>query len=126
MVIVESLVKQFQAPEGTLRAVDMVSFHVKEGAFYTLLGPSGCGKTTTLRCVAGLEFPDGGSILLGGLSRLRNIERRAEVPWLARIPLVGFLLKSEGYNDEKETLMILIRAQITDVREEMAKVERRY
>ena len=71
-------------------------------------------------------IPDGGSILLGGLSRLRNIERRAEVPWLARIPLVGFLLKEEGYNDEKETLMILIRAQISDVREEMAKIEGQY
>ena len=34
--------------------------------------------------------PDGGSILIGGLSRLRNIERRAEVPFLAKIPLLGF------------------------------------
>jgi len=66
MVIVESLVKQFQTTEGTLNAVDSVRFHVKEGAFYTLLGPSGCGKTTTLRCVAGLENPDSGSIRIGG------------------------------------------------------------
>jgi len=32
----------------------------------TLLGPSGCGKTTTLRCIAGLERPDGGEIRIGG------------------------------------------------------------
>ncbi|MFT4537599.1 MAG: tetratricopeptide (TPR) repeat protein [Planctomycetota bacterium] len=72
-------------------------------------------------------IPDGGSILLGGLSDIRNIERRAEVPWLARIPILGFLFKSEGYNDERTSLMILIRARITDVREEATqKLERRY
>ncbi|MDP6955826.1 MAG: hypothetical protein QF599_07600, partial [Planctomycetota bacterium] len=68
-------------------------------------------------------IPDGGSILLGGLSNIRNIERRAEVPWFARIPVLGFLFKEEGYSDEKESLMILIRAHITDVREELAKIE---
>jgi iron(III) transport system ATP-binding protein len=47
-------------------AVDRVSFEVEAGAFYTLLGPSGCGKTTTLRCVAGLERPDAGEILIDG------------------------------------------------------------
>lgn len=70
-------------------------------------------------------IPDGGSILLGGLSNIRNIERRAEVPWLAKLPLVGFLLKQEGYNDENKTLMILIRAHITDVRDEIHKLETR-
>ena len=49
-----------------VKVVSGVSFDVEEGAFYTLLGPSGCGKTTTLRCVAGLERPDGGSITLDG------------------------------------------------------------
>lgn len=47
-------------------AVDGVSFVVKEGEVVSLLGPSGCGKTTTLRCLAGLEFPDQGSITIGG------------------------------------------------------------
>ena len=71
-------------------------------------------------------IPDGGSILLGGLSNIRNIERRAEVPWLAQIPIVGFFFKREGYSDENETLMILIRARITDVREEVSKIEASY
>lgn len=72
------------------------------------------------------QIPDGGSILLGGLTDIRNIERRAEVPWIAQIPLVGFFFKSEGYSDENESLMILIKASIIDVREEIGKIEAAY
>jgi iron(III) transport system ATP-binding protein len=42
-----------------------VSFSVAPGELFTLLGPSGSGKTTALRCVAGLERPDSGTIALG-------------------------------------------------------------
>ena len=51
---------------GDFTAVDGVSLKVGKGQFVCLLGPSGCGKTTTLRCVAGLEEPDDGDILIGG------------------------------------------------------------
>jgi len=70
-------------------------------------------------------IPDGGSIMLGGLSSIRNIERRAEVPWIARVPIIGFFFKQEGYNDENKSLLILIRARITDVRDELKKLEQR-
>src|SRR3990172_4275211 len=60
-VIVNRLSKSF----GKVKAVDDVSFEVKEGEMVTLLGPSGCGKTTTLRLIAGLEKPDRGEIYLG-------------------------------------------------------------
>src|SRR3989338_3340608 len=43
-------------------AVDGISFSVAEGEFVTLLGPSGSGKSTVLRCIAGLEEPDEGTI----------------------------------------------------------------
>jgi multiple sugar transport system ATP-binding protein len=46
-------------------ALDHVSLVIDPGTFVTLLGPSGCGKTTLLRCVAGLEDPDGGEIYIG-------------------------------------------------------------
>ncbi|MEM1452944.1 MAG: hypothetical protein AAF957_18320 [Planctomycetota bacterium] len=72
-------------------------------------------------------LPDGGSLLLGGLSRIRNVERRAEVPWIGRVPLLGFLFKQEGYNDEKNSLMILVKATITDIRESVEnKLEAQY
>jgi iron(III) transport system ATP-binding protein len=64
MIQVTDLVKIYET--GAVRAVDEVSFTVNEGEFYTLLGPSGCGKTTTLRCVAGLERANAGTIELDG------------------------------------------------------------
>ena len=53
---------------GSFLAVSDVSLTVERGQFVCLLGPSGCGKTTTLRCVAGLETPDDGEILIAGRS----------------------------------------------------------
>ena len=52
------------AGHAEVHAVDGVSFGIASGRFLTLLGPSGCGKTTTLRCLAGLERPDAGRIVL--------------------------------------------------------------
>jgi spermidine/putrescine transport system ATP-binding protein len=49
-------------------AVDHVSMQIRDGEFFSMLGPSGCGKTTTLRMIAGFEFPTSGDILLHGRS----------------------------------------------------------
>jgi sn-glycerol 3-phosphate transport system ATP-binding protein len=51
---------------GAMRAVDDVSLTADDGTLLVLLGPSGCGKSTTLRLIAGLEQPDGGTIAIGG------------------------------------------------------------
>jgi len=58
---IRNLTKRF----GKVVAVDDFSLEIEPGSFLTLLGPSGCGKTTLLRCVAGLEDPDGGEIYIG-------------------------------------------------------------
>jgi len=59
---IENLFKKF----GTMVAVNHIYLEVKKGEILTLLGPSGCGKTTTLRCIAGLERPDEGDVLIDG------------------------------------------------------------
>jgi iron(III) transport system ATP-binding protein len=55
-----------RAGAGEVRAVDNVTFGIERGQFVTLLGPSGCGKTTTLRLIAGFEFPTTGRMILDG------------------------------------------------------------
>ena len=47
-------------------AVNRIDLEVQQGEMLTLLGPSGCGKTTTLRCIAGLETPQEGDIVIDG------------------------------------------------------------
>jgi iron(III) transport system ATP-binding protein len=66
MLAVSDLAKSFVSPDGAVKAVDSVSFSVAPAQCYALLGPSGCGKTTILRCVAGLEQAEQGSIAIGG------------------------------------------------------------
>lgn len=58
----QSITKQF----GDVAAVNGITLEVEKGTFVCLVGPSGCGKTTTLRMVAGLEFPTQGVITLNG------------------------------------------------------------
>ena len=49
---------------GSVKALDDVSFTVREGEFFSMLGPSGSGKTTSLRLMAGFEQPDSGDLTL--------------------------------------------------------------
>jgi iron(III) transport system ATP-binding protein len=60
-ITVQGLSKTF----GRERALNDVSFSVRDKEFLTLLGPSGCGKTTTLMSIAGFQRPDAGTISCG-------------------------------------------------------------
>lgn len=64
---------------GTATAVDDLTLDVQPGEFLSLLGPSGCGKTTTLRMIAGFEYPDAGDIRISGRSVLNLPPYRREV-----------------------------------------------
>jgi len=62
-VTLRQLTKTFDS--SGLPALRDLSLVVRDGEFLVLLGPSGCGKTTVLRCIAGLEDPTSGEILIG-------------------------------------------------------------
>jgi len=59
---IRNLFKRFK----NVVAVNHIELEVNKGEMLTLLGPSGCGKTTTLRCIAGLEKPEEGEIVIDG------------------------------------------------------------
>jgi spermidine/putrescine transport system ATP-binding protein len=66
-VEMRDVVKKFITPEGTdLAAVDHVDMQIPHGEFFSMLGSSGCGKTTSLRLIAGFEWPTEGEIYIGG------------------------------------------------------------
>jgi spermidine/putrescine transport system ATP-binding protein len=103
-----SVTKRF----GAFTAVDDLDLVVEQGRFFALLGPSGCGKTTTLRMVAGLEEPTGGTITIAGrdISRLKPYKRPVNTvfqsyalfPHLDIFENVAFGLRRRGQKDVKK------------------------
>jgi len=80
LINVHNLNKTFQtASRDIVKAIQNVNFEVEKGSFYTLLGPSGCGKSTTLRCVAGLEMPDSGEIMVSNKT-VYSEEKNISIP----------------------------------------------
>lgn len=63
-VKLENIIKRF----GDLIALDDITLDVQDQEFFVLLGQTGAGKTTTLRCIAGLDKPEEGTIYLDGVS----------------------------------------------------------
>jgi multiple sugar transport system ATP-binding protein len=51
---------------GSVQALKGVSFDAKNGEFVVIVGPSGAGKSTTLNCIAGVEYPEMGTVLIDG------------------------------------------------------------
>jgi len=61
-IIVNNISKSY----GKVKAVQNLSFKVKEGSIYGVLGPNGAGKTTTIRTLLNIIIPDKGEIFING------------------------------------------------------------
>jgi multiple sugar transport system ATP-binding protein len=106
-IILDNIVKRFDK----LIAVNEVNLDIKDREFLVLLGPSGCGKTTTLRCISGLEIPDGGKILIDGedVTKRRASQRDiafvfqlyALYPILTVYENIAFPLKAQKYEKKR-------------------------
>lgn len=82
------------------RALDDVSFSIREGSITALVGPNGAGKTTLLRCLAALDEPVSGNILIGGVSVLSDPRQTHR--------LLGYLSDSFGLYEELSVRQCLL------------------
>ena len=106
-VAIDGVTKRFS----DVVAVDNIDLEIADGEFFAMLGPSGCGKTTTLRMIAGLEFPTEGSLKIFGDEvgtlppNLRPVntvfQNYALFPHMNVLDNVAFGLKMQG-TDKRE------------------------
>jgi NitT/TauT family transport system ATP-binding protein len=92
------------------KALDDVNLRVEGGELVSIVGPSGCGKSTLMRCIAGLQRPTGGDVVLDG-TRLEQVPgnlavvfqdySRSLFPWLTVRDNVGLPLRRHGKNRQE-------------------------
>lgn len=77
-IVVEAidLVKVYGEGDVAVRALDGVSVGFRRGTFTAVMGPSGSGKSTLMHCLAGLDRPTSGQVLVGGVA-LGSLSDRA-------------------------------------------------
>jgi len=77
--------------------VDRISFDVKAGEVLGLIGPNGAGKSTVLAAMAGIDTPNGGSILVDNqnITMLSASERAQRLGWIEQLGTVHWPLSVE-------------------------------
>jgi ABC-type nitrate/sulfonate/bicarbonate transport system ATPase subunit len=90
-------------PGSSVPALSDLNLDVETGEFVSLIGPSGCGKTTTIRIIAGLLEPSGGTVLMEGRPGLAPSREKAMVfqlfnlfPWRTARDNVAYGLQVQG------------------------------
>jgi putative ABC transport system ATP-binding protein len=85
------LTKTYGSGSAAVTALDRVSVTFARGRFSAVMGPSGSGKSTLLHCLAGLDRPDSGTVLVGEVDLTKLDERRRTH---LRRDQVGFIFQS--------------------------------
>ncbi|HST18495.1 MAG TPA: ATP-binding cassette domain-containing protein [Gaiellaceae bacterium] len=96
-IVCRAVSRVYRSPSGSVEALHALNLSLRPGALHALVGPSGCGKSSLLRLLAGLDAPDAGSIMVGGIDveSLRGSEvrrfRRETVSYLAQRPAANLI-----------------------------------
>jgi NitT/TauT family transport system ATP-binding protein len=103
ILVVDDVSKRFDTPDGSLIAVDHMSFTVAPGEFLAVIGPSGCGKSTLFNVIGGLIDQYDGRITVAG-EKVSGphaaigmvFQEESTFPWRTVIENVGFPLEIAG------------------------------
>lgn len=102
-LVIKDVSMRFNTRQGTVTAVDDVSFEIRRGEFVSIIGPSGCGKSTLFNILGGLVPGYDGSVLIGG-ERISGphasigmvFQEESTFPWRTVIDNVAFPLEIKG------------------------------
>jgi NitT/TauT family transport system ATP-binding protein len=126
---VERITKNFVTNEGTITAVDDISFAVAPGEFVSIIGPSGCGKSTLFNIIGGLMGDYGGSVTVAGTTISGThpaigmvFQEESTFPWRTVLENVAFPLEISGVSKPER----LDRAQHFVTMVGLTGFERRY
>ncbi len=119
---------------GSNKALDNISFSVKNGEIMGFLGPNGAGKSTTMNIICGCISPGSGSVTVGGFDVLENPkEVKKQIGYLPEIPplypdmtvkeYLSFVydLKKVNFDKEEHLRSIMESVQIYDKRDRLIK-----
>jgi type II secretory pathway component GspD/PulD (secretin) len=71
-----------------------------------------------------VRVPDGGTLLMGGLKNINMSDLKSETPWFSSVPFAAFFLGRRGTVKEMSNLMIIVKATISDLHEQEARLRR--
>jgi putative ABC transport system ATP-binding protein len=90
LVSIRHLAKSYRRGAQTVPVLSDISLEIAEGDFIALMGPSGSGKSTLLNLIAGIDRPDSGELIVGGVD-ISDLPESALADW--RAAHVGFIFQ---------------------------------
>ena len=90
LVSVQHIVKSYRRGDQIVPVLNDIHFEIQEGEFLALMGPSGSGKSTLLNLIAGIDKPDSGEIVIGGLD-ITQLSEGELADWRAQN--IGFIFQ---------------------------------
>ena len=110
---IKSLHKEFNTKEGSIIAINDISFDIKEGEIVAIVGPSGCGKSTLLNILAGLERQDSGTFSFDNDNPkiAYMLQTDALLPWKSVLDnaTLGLEIRKELTNEAQERVKKLLK-----------------
>ncbi|MFK7821008.1 MAG: ABC transporter ATP-binding protein [Planctomycetaceae bacterium] len=93
LIEINNVTRRYTKGDETITPLDAVTLSIEQGEFISLMGASGTGKSTLLNLVAGIDAPDGGSIVIDGVD-ITQLSRSKLAKW--RAANMGYIFQTHN------------------------------